>query len=158
MTKHLWRSELDDQFDHIVFIHLGCSDTNVACACDSRLCPVGPSPPIDDNTCRCDNAHTLPSLVSMAWATKTNYAYIGISADELTFPPALAVSPHSLRLCHPSSFSCVCGRLSRRTTVLFPTPIITHNSGGVAAAIAVAPPDGTNNRSMVVTGNVPKFV
>ena len=83
---------------------------------------------------------------------------IGISADELTFPPALAVSPHSLRLCHPSSFSCVCGRLSRRTTVLFPTPIITHNSGGVAAAIAVAPPDGTNNRSMVVTGNVPKFV
>ena len=63
-------------FDHRLYTFIGCSDKNAACACDSRLCPVGPSPPIDDNTCRYDtHAHALHSFVSMVWATPTNNVY-----------------------------------------------------------------------------------
>jgi len=67
--------------------------------------------------------HTQSTLSSPWSGPHRLIPCVGISANQFTSPHALSLSLYSHCLCHLSSFSWVCSRLSRRTTLIFHTPV-----------------------------------
>jgi len=101
---------------------LGCSDRYVACACDSDFVPWVQVRRSTTTPTGAANAHPLSSpwsgprrLIPCVGGYRPN--------NNSRLRMLFLCSLHSHCLCHQSSFSCVCGRLSRRTTLSLRTPV-----------------------------------